>query len=240
MAKFLKGNELNYELEKLFEEAEINIILISPYIKLHERYSATLLTKLNNPELKIIILFGKNENDLSKSMKQEDFEFFKQFPNVKILYEKRLHAKYYANETKAILTSMNLYGFSQNNNIEAGILIEGSSKNVFGGNNDIDAKSWEYFTVVLDQAELLYENIPIFEKKGFLSSKKYIKSEVKADKLSDFFNNKQYNKVYKKEKVNVEKSNDKDIGYCIRTGVEIPFNTIKPMSYEAFNMWNKY
>ena len=32
----------------------------------------------------------------------------------------------------------------------------------------------------------------------------------------------------------------KNIGYCIRTGAEIPFNIEKPMSYEAFKSWNKY
>src|SRR5690554_419799 len=105
MAKFLKGNDLNAELERLFETAEGTIILISPYIKLHDRYKSTLLTHLKNHNLEIVVLFGKNEDDMSKSMKQEDFDFFKQFPNVEILFENRLHAKYYANETKAILRS---------------------------------------------------------------------------------------------------------------------------------------
>ena len=81
-------------------------------------------------------MFGKNEEDMSKSMKQEDFDFFKQFPNIEILHENRLHAKYYANEPRAILTSMNSYGFSQNNNIEAGVLMEKKSIASFtGGNN---------------------------------------------------------------------------------------------------------
>ena len=56
MAKFLKGNELNSELEKLFESAESEIILISPYIKLHKRFRDTLLTKLDSPEIQITIL----------------------------------------------------------------------------------------------------------------------------------------------------------------------------------------
>ena len=247
MAKFLKGNELNAELEKIFETAENQIILISPYIKLHERYKSSLLTKLNNPNLEIVILFGKNEDDISKSMKQEDFDFFKQFPNVEILYEKRLHAKYYANETKALLTSMNLYGFSQNNNIEAGVLMESSFKGSFTGENEMDNSSWEYFKIVLEQAELLFKKAPIFEKKNLLSSKKYTKSEIIEDRLSDFFNNKKYEKVYKKKTQNrkpkVAKENKKleiNTGFCIRTGKEIPFNIEKPMSYEAYKMWNKY
>jgi hypothetical protein len=250
MAKFLKGNELNAELEKIFETAENQIILISPYIKLHERYKSSLQTKIHNPYLEIILLFGKNEEDISKSMKQEDFDFFKQFPNIEILYEKRLHAKYYANETKALLTSMNLYGFSQNNNIEAGVLMESSFKGSFTGENEMDNSSWEYFKIVLEQAELLYKKEPIFEKKNLLSSKKYVKSEVIEDKLSEFFNNKKYDKVYKKKfqkrksdtntEVKTEIKESENIGFCIRTGVKIPFNIEKPMSYEAFKMWNKY
>ncbi len=248
MARFLKGNELNSEIEKIFENAETQIILISPYIKLHDRYCSTLLSKLQDPNLEIIVLFGKNENDLSKSMKQQDFDFFKQFPNIEILHEKRLHAKYYSNENKAIITSMNLYGYSQNNNIEVGILMESSFKGQFTGDNDIDATSWEYFSTVLEQAELLFKKEPIFEKKNILSSRKYVKSEIVVDKLSAFFNNKKYEKVYKKKtqskkpktKTETKKLTEKNIGFCIRTGKEILFNIEKPMSYEAFKMWNKY
>lgn len=29
-------------------------------------------------------------------------------------------------------------------------------------------------------------------------------------------------------------------GFCIRTGVEIPFNIEKPLSYESFKKWNEY
>ncbi len=244
MAKFLKGNELNAELEKMFESAENSIILISPYIKLHERFKSSLLTKLENDYLDITVLFGKNEDDLSKSMKQEDFDFFKQFPNIEILFENRLHAKYYANESKAILTSMNLYGFSQNNNIETGILTEKTLKGTFTGENNLENDSWDYFSTVIQQAELLFEKRPVYEKKNIISSKKYITSEIKTDKLSDFFNKKNYNKVFKKSNNRNENTNSndvkKEIGYCIRTGKEIPFNIEKPMQYEAFKMWNKY
>ncbi|MGO2102879.1 MAG: phospholipase D family protein [Psychroflexus halocasei] len=240
MANFLKGNDLNAELERLFEAAEYNIILISPYIKLHERYKSSLLTKLNNDELKITVLFGKNEDDFSKSMKQEDFDFFKQLPNVEILYEKRLHAKYYANERKAILTSMNLYGFSQNNNIEAGVVMENKSSR----SNNLDEETWAYFEIVLQQAELLYSKEPVYEKKNFLSSKKYLRSEIKIDKLSEFFNNKKYQKTlkkdYKRNSSQANQSKPQKSGYCIRTGHEISFNIEKPMSYESFKMWNKY
>jgi hypothetical protein len=37
----------------------------------------------------------------------------------------------------------------------------------------------------------------------------------------------------------LEKSK-KSTGYCIRTGVEIPFNIDKPLSAKAFESWVKY
>ena len=46
---------------------------------------------------------------------------------------------------------------------------------------------------------------------------------------------------YKNKNTNpVVKKSDKPIGYCIRTGVEIPFNIEKPMSYEAYKKWSDY
>ncbi len=36
------------------------------------------------------------------------------------------------------------------------------------------------------------------------------------------------------------KISDKPTGYCIRTGVEIPFNVEKPMSYEAYKVWSQF
>ena len=209
MAKFLTGNELNTELEKLFENAGEQIILISPYIKLHDRYISTLKTKLNNPEIDITVVFGKNEDDLSRSMKKEDFNFFKDFPNIEIRYEKRLHAKYYANESTAILTSMNLYNFSHDNNIEAGVMtkatILGNLANNFlsnvVGEDSFDGTAFRYFSRVIEQSDLLFKKIPEYESTMFGLSKKYKTSIIEVDKLTDFFADRQkYDNSSRQEK----------------------------------------
>ncbi|NCQ12303.1 MAG: hypothetical protein GW809_09230 [Bacteroidetes bacterium] len=197
MAKFLTGNELNSELEKLFERADEQIILISPYIKLHDRYASTLRTKKDNPKIEIIIVFGKNEEDLSRSMKQEDFNFFKEFPNIEIRYEKRLHAKYYSNESSAILTSMNLYNFSQDNNIEAGVMTKATllgnlASNLMTnvtGEDSFDRTAWTYFSRVIEQSDLLFKKVPEYESTMLGLSKKYVSSKTEVDKLTDFFAN---------------------------------------------------
>jgi len=257
MAKFLTGNELNTELEKIFELADEQIHLISPYIKLHDRYISTFLTKKDNPKLEIIIVFGKNEADLSKSMKQDDFNFFKEFPNIQIRYEKRLHAKYYASESTAILTSMNLYSYSQDNNIEAGVmtkvtLLGNLANNLLTnvtGEDSFDNQAYSYFKRVIDQSDLLFHKTPRYDK-GTLGTglnKKYISSETKVDTLSDFFLNKQKTSSRKLQsknnKINQEefqKLQTNKIGYCIRTGESIPFNLDRPLSDKAFNSWSKY
>jgi len=53
MAKFLTGNELNFEEGKFFEKATSQIILIFPYIKLHQGYASILLTKMKIGKFKL-------------------------------------------------------------------------------------------------------------------------------------------------------------------------------------------
>jgi hypothetical protein len=61
---------------------------ISPYIKLHDRIKKELLKKIENYNLEIVIVFGKNENYKSKSISNDDLIFLQKFPNVLICYEK--------------------------------------------------------------------------------------------------------------------------------------------------------
>lgn len=245
MAKFLTGNNLNAELEKIFEDAEDRLILISPYIKLHERYASSLRAKKDNYNLEITIVFGKNEEDISRSMKEEDFNFFKEFPNIEIRYEKRLHAKYYANEFDSILTSMNLYSYSQDNNIEAGVL----TKFKFIGTENFDYEASEYFSRVIKQSALLFKKTPQIECTMLGLKKTYIESMIEVDELTNFFRgNKKlgpgvrgeaYERV-KNDSIKIESKKILEIGYCIRTGKQIPFNPKQPMSDEALKSWKKF
>jgi hypothetical protein len=237
MSYFITANDLNSELENILEMAETELILISPYIKLHERYKSVLKTKLNNPELTIVVVFGKNESDVSKSMSHNDFEFFKQFPNIQIKHEKRLHAKLYANENDVLITSMNLYDYSQDTNIETGILTKANDRK-------IGASSLSYFERVIDQAVLLFDKVPVYEKGMLGLTKKYRNSEIEYDVSTEFYNNSKFietrkakrERENKYEHVNLQNKN----GFCIRTGVEIPFNIEKPLSNSAYKSWKKF
>jgi hypothetical protein len=235
---FHKGNELNSCLEHLFEDAEEQLILISPYIPLHERYASVLKAKLDNDKLAISLVFGKNEEDPSRSMRRIDLDFFMQFPNIEIRYEPRLHAKYYANEHIALITSMNLYRYSQDHNIEAGVSMTKKAS--------IDGDAFNYFDRVIEQAELIYEKRPNYVKGLMGLSKKYDGSEVVEDRVAQFFSGGKEPAQSKRPFRTVEtptrvKANGtKQNGFCIRTGVTIPFNTKRPLCDEAFKSWNRY
>ena len=241
MARFLKGDELNAEIGKIFENAKNNLILISPYIKLHHRYAAELKTKITNDKLKIVIVFGKNEQDITKSLTSADLDFFKQFPDIEIRYEKRLHAKFYANESSQILTSMNLYDFSQDENIEVGIKTDYSLLNNFASKiiseKNLDQDAWEYFNKVIDHSVLLFKNTPEYSREywGLTEKFKGIKNEL--DKITEHFSKSTISKSF------FSKSNSSyEImeGYCIRTGEKIPFNIQKPYSEKAYKSWLQY
>ncbi|MGZ8557454.1 MAG: hypothetical protein ACXWWC_03940 [Chitinophagaceae bacterium] len=66
----------------------------------------------------IIIIYGKVSD-----INPDDSTSLQSMPGIKLLFHKDLHAKCYFNEKEAIITSMNLYMFSEQNNVEMGIYI---------------------------------------------------------------------------------------------------------------------
>lgn len=263
MAEFIKGTKLSLEIEGLIERAREYIWLISPYIKLHGRIKEELETRRDDYNVHLLIVFGKNEHDLSKSISAEDVNFLRGFPNVSIYYHKDLHAKFYSNEDYSIITSMNLHQFSQDKNIEAGILLQ--HKNVLSkladlalSKTDAGQEAHSYFIEVIKQSQLLLHRKPDVKINWFPIPDKYLGSNNEVDIIDDFFKthktfiaNPVYNTPISKSAVQYIKTQQivsppqpstshSSSGYCIRTGVQIPFNTTKPMSNEAFKSWEKF
>ena len=115
MSKFLDDINLSKEIASIFKNAEDYIWIISPYIHINSKYFSLLKEVLKDESIELVILFGKNENNPAKSIKQADMSELKKLPNITIKYNQMLHAKYYANESHSIISSMNLYSHSENN-----------------------------------------------------------------------------------------------------------------------------
>ena len=200
MATLIYESKLNAALEEIITGADSYILFMCPYFKLHDRLKDSLKHQRNKPDVQIIVIFGKNEEDPSKSLNKDDFEFLKSFPNVIIRYEKRLHAKYFANEKSGLVTSINLHSFSMNNNIEVGVYFKNKStlKNItdkalnpltsiISDTEDIAAESDLFFRGIFENAEMVFEKCPNYESKMFGLQKKYMGSEIILDNSIEFF-----------------------------------------------------
>ena len=119
MAKFLNTSATNYFLEELIKDAKDRLILISPFLKLNDRMKELLADK-NRLKIDVRVVYGKSE------LQPEEINWLKELTYIRTSFCKNLHAKCYLNEELCIITSLNLYEFSQVNNNEMGVLIRRS------------------------------------------------------------------------------------------------------------------
>ena len=119
MAKFLNTTGVSYHLEELIKGTKDRLILISPYLQFNDRIKEHL-NNLNVQKRDIRIIYRENKLQLDEN------NWLESQIGVRTSICKNLHAKCYINENEAIITSMNLYEFSQQNNNEMGIHISKS------------------------------------------------------------------------------------------------------------------
>jgi len=203
MAKFLNTTGVSYHLEELIKGTKDRLILISPYLQFTDRIKEHL-SNLNIQKRDIRIVYRENKLQL------EENNWLESQIGIRTSLCKNLHAKCYINENEAIITSMNLYEFSQQNNNEMGIYIS-------------KEQDTDLYNATLEEVQRLLtisEEIRVTVKK------------VTADTLPKT--------EKKDIKPTFTKTSNKQTGFCIRTGAPIPFNVEKPMSYEAFKSWSKY
>ena len=113
----LNTTKINAWLENIISKSEKKLTIISPYIKLNPRLEI-ILFEIQEKEIDFNLVYGKNFK-----LDDQFLEKLKQFKNIKIYHNKDLHAKIYTNEKHCLITSMNLYDFSQNHNYEIGSLL---------------------------------------------------------------------------------------------------------------------
>jgi phosphatidylserine/phosphatidylglycerophosphate/cardiolipin synthase-like enzyme len=114
MAKFLNTSATNYYLEELIKNASDRLILISPFLKLNDRIKELLEDK-NRLKIDVRIVYGKSE------LQPMEISWLNELSFIRTSFCKNLHAKCYINESSCIITSLNLYEFSQVNNNEMGV-----------------------------------------------------------------------------------------------------------------------
>jgi phosphatidylserine/phosphatidylglycerophosphate/cardiolipin synthase-like enzyme len=204
MAKYLRTSGISAGIEDLIREAKERLYIISPYLKLSDNIKE-LFNDKEREKVETRIIFGKQE------LNPSEMSYLQKLKYIRLYFSKNLHAKCYLNESKMIISSMNLYEFSQQNNREMGILID--------RNNEFDKQvyedAWKDIESILNNAtDFSYIEAPKGIERTKSESPKHI--------------------------INTPKGGIKLTGYCIRTGVEVPFNVEKPMTFDAYKQWSKY
>jgi phosphatidylserine/phosphatidylglycerophosphate/cardiolipin synthase-like enzyme len=117
MAKFLNTSATNYYLEEIIKAARERLIIISPFLKFNDRIRELLEDK-DRMKIDVRIVYGKSE------LSPTEINWLRSLAFVRASFCQNLHAKCYLNERSAIITSMNLYDFSQVNNNEMGVFVD--------------------------------------------------------------------------------------------------------------------
>ena len=268
MGKFITGKNLIDAIDDIIWDAKEKLLIVSPFIKLDSHFKKLFDRHQYNHELSITIVFGKNENEVQRSLSKEDFDFFKKFPNITIIYVPNLHGKYYGNERKGIITSINLYDFSFKNNVEFGVFSEQTILNSLTGHftPNADNDAWNTCWDIAEENDVIFVRRPVYENKTFIINfgKNYLKSDTRLDYTDHFYGrtNMKYksmrladfpdyipandNKETKPPREDSEKESFRKsikeitMGYCIRTREPIPFNPKQPLSKSAWLIWNEH
>lgn len=117
MAEFLTTNGTSHQIENIIIDAKSKLVLISPYLQISKTFYERL-KDASNRNVVIKIIYGKDE------LKPNEKNSLADLKNVELFYFQNLHAKCYFNENKMVITSMNMYEFSEKTNREMGVLID--------------------------------------------------------------------------------------------------------------------
>lgn len=202
MAEFLDTQGVSAGLSQTIKNANERLVIISPYLQV-SHHIQQLLADTNVP----VSLVCRQEQ-----LKESD-RWIENLPSVKVYFHKDLHAKCYLNEEQAILTSMNLYQFSQENNLEMGLLVSRRG-----------------------QEMPLYEDIRK-EADRFIRVSKVI-LEVAKPKPAPASKARPAPKPAQSKPaatLGIPK-----VGFCIRDKEAVPANPVKPYCERCYRSWNRY
>lgn len=219
--EFLTTKGIAASIEKIIRTARERIVIISPYIKVDKTYIERLHEADRN-NIQIYIVFGK------KDMADFEKDKFQNFRNLKIYFLENLHAKCYMNENSALITSMNLYGYSEENNREMGLFINRSDNY-----NLYDDMKGECLSIINSAKQYLlnneenHSNFPLDDTDFQLNNS----NPIIVDDEEEFLN-----------KFLAEEFGDSEEleGYCIRCRTRIYLNPNYPLCDDCYRVWAQY
>jgi len=229
MAEFLTTHATAYQLENIIMGAQQHLTLISPYLQL----SNALLERLKDADSRGVKIRVIYRTDKLESGERDKLE---QLKNISLFSCEQLHAKCFFNDTSMVITSMNMYEFSEKNNREMGILLKKET--------DPDA-----FTKAVKEAKSIVNSSHKDEFKSSDSPNWPPPPKATRQKNIRPANHQSQNQPNESQptlkNVPLKMRNktlppEKAGGYCIRCGHRIPNNTARPFCDECYWEWAEY
>lgn len=171
MAKFLNTSATNYFLEEMIKDAKERLILISPFLKLNQKIRELLEDK-NRLKIDVRIVYGKSE------LQPEEIKWLTDLTYIRTSFCQNLHAKCYLNEKHCIITSMNLYEFSQINNNEMGVLINRAE------DSDLYKETFEEAQRIIRISDEVRISVETIEKEESLDDDESTQEKLTTSKLA--------------------------------------------------------
>jgi phosphatidylserine/phosphatidylglycerophosphate/cardiolipin synthase-like enzyme len=203
---FLDTQNISSEIANLIKNSKERLYLITPYLQLNRQIKPSIKDLVYKiPTIHIIVVCRSDKINV------EDMQFLQDLKNVQIWALDNLHAKCYINEETAIITSMNLYQYSEGNNYEMGIKIDRKTD------------------------EPIYQQISDYIAIIMRESKEYeIKKKESEKPIS------QKSTLTKDYPKNTLKSSHQASGYCIRCHTPLDLNPEKPLCLKCYSIWIKH
>lgn len=118
--EMIKPNEIGAKISTLIAEARKTFTIVSPYIKISDWKK--MMVNLERAVDRGVVI-----NVFFRDVKDEDLNVFRNL-GIQLYHLPGLHTKLYFNEDECIVTSMNLYEYSDLNTLEIGILYHGKDE----------------------------------------------------------------------------------------------------------------
>ena len=214
MAEFLRTNGISTSLEKIIEDEKGGqLLLISPYLQFSDPIKDEL-KRQDSRKRDIRVVFRENR------LPPHESEWLAA-TNIRTSVWERLHAKCYMNNRYALITSMNLYAYSQQNNDEMGILVSAE--------DDTD----------------LYKAI---EKEAQRILDLSTEIEIRVTRVEDSDNDISRDKKDAPVRSNLQRKPASDrrpialpeLGFCLRCGIEIPCAPERPYCDSHYRSWARF
>ena len=209
MAEFLTTRNVSSSIIDIIRQADQEICLVCPYIRFADQV-AERLSDADRDGKDILVVYGKED------LRDDTRGVLSGLQNLHLFYSENLHAKCYFNEHELVLTSMNLYAFSEMNNREMGIRA-GADEAIYDDALD-EVKS----IVQNAKKQSLREQAP--KKSSGLDLKEMFGLDGASD---DTF-------------ISELPDGESEKGFCIRCGDRIPHNPGRPFCKGCFKAWNRW